>query len=146
MNLVSLSTEPMSFSIQGAQTSPLTNLTICLKVFQIVCHEENFYKGLFVMDKANRLKTLLRDFDGQAVLGSLFEWFILHTNSSMWCYQVVIAFQLRFMGASRYTSYILSYLNKTDDAEEYCNNRVLQPGHPMYLNLWWEHVLDKCMF
>jgi len=46
---------------------------------RILCHRVSVLKGkqlpIFVMDKASRLRTLLRDKDGQAALECILEWY-----------------------------------------------------------------------
>lgn len=75
---------------------------------------------LFI-DEANRLRTILRDKDGQAALESLFEWLIMHTKEKRH-FHVVLAssdsfFNLwveRFIGPSRYSTYVLGHLDPTE--------------------------------
>ena len=87
---------------------------------------------LFI-DEANRLRTLLRDVDhGQSALESLFEWLILHTKEKQQ-FHVVMAtsdsfFNVwveKFIGSSRYTTYVIGYLEKSC-AREYWETKVLK--------------------
>ena len=57
---------------------------------------------LFIIDDANRLKTLLKDEDGQAALKSLFNWFVYHTKEQNF-HTVLIS--------SDSTSFLLNGLN-----------------------------------
>ena len=148
---VSLSAGPMSFSMQGTQASPIDKLNCLLENVANCMPSRKFLRGaqlpVFVVDEANRLRTLLRDPDGQAALESLFEWFILHTKKKRQ-FQVILSssdsfFNLwveRFVGPSRYTTYVLGHLDKSE-AEEYLvmiavvlpSRRELHPNLKMYL-------------
>ena len=53
---------------------------------------------ILFIDEANRLRSLLRNKDGQAALESLFQWLQMRGDSFMLSLQVVIALPLIFMG------------------------------------------------
>jgi len=61
---------------------------------------------LFVIDKANRLATILPDQDGQNAQESLLKWFIHHTKEKSHFYVVLISSESlwveTFEGTSRY--------------------------------------------
>ena len=82
-------------------------------------------------DEANRLKSLLCDRDGQAALESLLQFLVMHTKEKKQ-FHVIMAtsdsfFTLwieRFIGSSRYNTYVLGHLDETD-LQKYWKERVL---------------------
>ena len=103
---------------------------------------------VFFIDEANRLRSLLCDKDGQAALESLFQWFVLHTKEKRHFHVVMASsdsfYNLwveRYIGSSRYTTYVLGHLDK-DDARRYWEDRVLVDNAHMLK----KHSLDPPVF
>ena len=113
------------------KNSPIYNFNKLLERMANAMRPTTLLKGpqcpILYIDEANRLQTILDDKDGQEALKSLFEWLIMHTKEKKH-FHVVLAssdsfFHLwveRFVGPSRYQSYVLGHLNKTE-AERYWN-------------------------
>ena len=109
----------------GSHRNPLDGLNQLLEGVADSLPSTTLLRGIqspvLCIDEANRLRTLLRDGDGQAALKSLFEWLIMHTKEKNH-FHVVLAssdsfFNLwveRFIGPSRYNTYVLGHLDKAD--------------------------------
>jgi len=77
------------------------------------------------------LKALLKDEYGHEALSSMFEWFVANTKQDH-CFHVILGssdsfFHLwvtKYIGASRFTSYVIGNLPK-DEAERFWNERVV---------------------
>ena len=113
-------------------------------------HLKGIQMPMFVIDEANRLKTLQRDPNGQAALESLFEWFVSHTKENRHFHVVLLSSDSffnkwveRYVGPSRYELYVLGHLDKTD-AETYWNSVVLKNKHEGIVLPTFEDVYKVC--
>ena len=158
----------IKFHIRQDARTPLGQLNILLKRIADELPSYTLLKGkqqpVFFIDEANRLRSLLCDRNGQAALESLFQWFVMHTKEKR-NFHVIMAssdsfFNLwveKFIGASRYNTYVLGHLNKSE-ALKYWESKVVNDsckppkfedvfsacGGSMFLmNLYWEEYCEE---
>lgn len=110
-------------------TSPTDSLNILLKQVANGLPSRTLLRGkqcpvLFV-DEANRLRTVLRDSDGQSALESFFEWLILHTKEKQQFHVLMASSDSffnrwveKYIGSSRYVTYVLGHLDR-NEAKKY---------------------------
>ena len=87
----------ISVSLQGLQVNhirskPIDQLNGLLnKVSSMLPYLERKTEPILFIDKANRLRAILRDADGQATLESSFEWLVIESKTFTFCLPVVTA-------------------------------------------------------
>ena len=152
-NVEGVSVSEVTFHLTSHLTkgTPLDRLNYLLKCIAKELPSYSVLRGkqmpIFFIDEANRLRSLLCNTEGQAALESLFQWFVLNTKEKR-RFHVIMAssdsfYHLwveKFIGSSRYSTYVLGHLDKSD-ARRYWSKVVVDN-----MNLFKNRGLDPPKF